>query len=254
MSYFKSKDLIKCCKTKIEELKGAATPMAETENANAIKTLLKGTGIPTEDKRRALLICLHDEWSDQKENIQKFLDYDGFNFIKGDQQQEVYKQLVNCLLALIMRGKYGDDSWDDAQGIISKTEKFFESFKDLLESIDHEIYHFGNEIKDPTRSSESIASAIIKNIDDRLKYRQKLDAFIIDKSKIEKYIYNKIALKKVKPVDPMWLLLAVAFILLIFYVINYGILMRKREVVPIATDAKAAETVEILPNDLYIDY
>lgn len=244
MSYFKSKDLIKRCKTEIKELKHAATPMVEKTNANKINGLLiEKKDISTEDKWRALLICLRDEWPDQKENIQKFLDYDGFNFIKGDKQQEVYKQLVNCLLALVTPEKKGGEMG-----------KFFESFKNLLKNIENEIYYFSEKTIEDKESYKSKRSEIIKDIDRSMKDSQKTEADIIDESKIEDYIKNRIALKQVKPVDPMWLWLAVAIILLIFYVINYYILMMKREVVPIATDAKAVGTVEMLPNDLNIDY
>ena len=77
---------------------------------------------------------------------------------------------------------------------------------------------------------------------------------IFDESKIRIYIMNKKKLKKQKRVNLMWLLLAVVILLIIFYAINYGILMMKKEVVPIATDAKVAGTVEILPNNFNIDY
>lgn len=265
MSYFKSKYLIKYIKKYIKEIPLESGETKEKiirallmNNPNIKKAILtddpssagKATWmakflkyVSTEDKWRALLICLRDEWPDQKENIQKFLDYDGFNFIKGDKQQEVYKQLVNCLLALVTPEKKGGEMG-----------KFFESFKNLLKNIENEIYYFSEKTIEDKESYKSKRSEIIKDIDRSMKDSQKTEADIIDESKIEDYIKNRIALKQVKPVDPMWLWLAVAIILLIFYVINYYILMMKREVVPIATDAKAVGTVEILPNDSNIDY
>lgn len=244
--------LIRRIKTDIKGLQHAATSQDANVIAKDIKNKLSiNQNIPTKDKWRALLICLRDEWPDQKGNIQKFLYNDGFKFIKDDEQIIVYGQLVNCLLALVTKEEYLNEIVNNDDK--SEAGNVFKSFKDLLENIDHEIYNFENDTKavsDKEKRGDIIEKTKFDNDEDK---DQEAET-IFDESKIGIYIMNKKKLKKQKRVNLMWLLLAVVILLIIFYAINYGILMMKKEVVPIATDAKAAGTVEILPNNFNIDY
>ena len=246
--------LIRRIKTDIKGLQHAATSQDANVIAKDIKNKLSiNQNIPTKDKWRALLICLRDEWPDQKGNIQKFLYHDGFKFIKDDKQIIVYGQLVNCLLALVTKEEYLNKIVNNWQDDKSEAGNVFKSFKDLLENIDHEIYNFENDTKavsDKEKRGDIIEKTKFDNDEDK---DQEAET-IFDESKIGIYIMNKKKLKKQKRVNLMWLLLAVVILLIIFYAINYGILMMKKEVVPIATDAKAAGTVEILPNNFNIDY
>lgn len=252
MSDINYQKLIKRIKTDIKDLQHAATSQDANEIAKDIKNKLSiNQNIPTKDKWRALLICLRNEWPDQKGNIQKFLYNDGFKFIKDDEQIIVYGQLVNCLLALVTKEEYLNEIVNNDDK--SEAGNVFKSFKDLLENIDHEIYNFENDTKavsDKEKRGDIIEKTKFDNDEDK---DQEAET-IFDESKIRIYIMNKKKLKKQKRVNLMWLLLAVVILLIIFYAINYGILMMKKEVVPIATDAKAAGTVETLPNNFNIDY
>ena len=255
MSDINYQKLIKCIKPYIKDLQHAATLQDANVIAEVIKNKLSiNQNIPTKDKCRALLICLRDEWPDQKGNIQKFLYHDGFKFIKDDKLTIVYGQLVNCLLALVTKEEeYLNNIVNNWQDDKSEAGNFFKSFKDLLENIDHEIYNFENDTKavsDKEKRGDIIEKTKFDNDEDK---DQEAETNF-DESKIRIYIMNKKKLKKQKRVNLMWLLLAVVILLIIFYAINYGILMMKKEVVPIATDAKAAGTVEILPNNFNIDY
>lgn len=252
MSDINYQKLIRRIKPDIKELQHAATSQDANVIAKEIKNKLSiNQNIPTKDKWRALLICLRNEWPDQKGNIQKFLYNDGFKFIKDDEQIIVYGQLVNCLLALVTKEEYLNEIVNNDDK--SEAGNVFKSFKDLLENIDHEIYNFENDTK-AVSDKEKRGVIIEKTKFDNDEDKDQEAETIFDESKIRIYIMNKEKLKKQKRVNLMWLLLAVVILLIIFYAINYGILMMKKEVVPIATDAKAAGTVEILPNNFNIDY
>lgn len=253
MSDINYQKLIRRIKPFIKELQHAATFQDANVIANEIKNKLSiNPNIPTKDKWRALLICLRDEWPDQKGNIQKFLYHDGFKFIKDDKQIIVYGQLVNCLLALVTKEEYLNKIVNNWQDDKSEAGNVFKSFKDLLENIDHEIYNFENDTK--AVSDKEKRGDIVETEFDNGEDKDQEAETIFDESKIGIYVMNKKKLKKQKRVNLIWLLLAVVILLIIFYAINYGILMMKKEVVPIATDAKAAGTVEILPNNFNIDY
>lgn len=209
---------------------------------------LRHTNISVDDRRKLLITCLYKNWRSgisgegrQKKYIQKFLMYNGFEFINNDYQSIIVDEIINTLLVSV------GDKDEKRKNCISFANIFFDKFNTLFETMEEQIssgerFETGNNSKfqqEVYKSIKELNMSINELVKNNLLMDINNNVFIyISETKIGKYINNSIIIRDIS-ISPMVKLrkyiktilpgIILVIIGCIFYFINYFVLLHKRD-------------------------